>query len=271
MDRVLGVDVSDYQDPAKMDYVALKAQGFEFVIVKIGGSLWRAKHAAEHIRRAREAGFGVVIGYYWVDPTMMAQSQIDFVIALARELGVDAVALDDEQWWADWRKWDQANRGLIPRDRVPVIPGAKISAVCKAVAVGVAAAFRLLNYTAQWFVDRYSPQMVEWLDDFDQWMASYLRGAVRRVTWEQLAEIVGTVGDPYMPTGLLVTVRLKVRQFDSKLMVPGHDRLDLNVWRGDRASLYEWAGKTAEPVEDPVPADALERLWRYAERQGWQV
>lgn len=75
-----GLDVSAYQDPKAMDWAQLFSLGYSFVYVR-GVRMGRVLdvHAAEHVRRARAAGFDVGLYGFFV-PTEPVAQQLELMV-----------------------------------------------------------------------------------------------------------------------------------------------------------------------------------------------
>ena len=131
---VLGIDVSGYQDPDKVNYPALAAHGFKFVVVKLNEAL-----TDEHVSLAKAAGLEVG-GYGWHDPTLSASTQAAKIIAEVKRLALRFAGLDVEQDWSSWSAYWQFCAKKITRDQVPKLAPAQIAASAKSVMTTVAGA-----------------------------------------------------------------------------------------------------------------------------------
>lgn len=88
-DIVMGMDVSDWQDPADLDYRKLYRDALMRVcFVKVSeGSTWRSKHARTHIERAQRAGMLVGL-YHFARPDIVVRNgigQADILLDAQRE------------------------------------------------------------------------------------------------------------------------------------------------------------------------------------------
>ena len=84
MIRVNAVDLSEFQDPKKIDYQAMKDAGIETLIIRASVDLRLDHHAAEHIANAKKYGFNWHLYHYFYNDTNEAQ----FAVNAAKSLGL---------------------------------------------------------------------------------------------------------------------------------------------------------------------------------------
>jgi len=88
-DIVMGMDVSDWQDPADLDYRKLYSHArMRVCFVKASeGTTWKARHARSHITQASEAGMMVGL-YHFARPDIVVKNdvgQADVLLDAERE------------------------------------------------------------------------------------------------------------------------------------------------------------------------------------------
>ena len=239
MTVTLGMDVSRYQDPARLDYAARYAGGARFCFVKASQAV-PDPAAREHLERAAAAGLLCGL-YHFVEPQVPARQQIDLFLSTAARLPHwRMVALDVE-----------TTGGLPP---------AALSEALRALADGLKAALgtpalnRLVIYTRRGFLDAYCPQAWSWLPWFDLWLAQYpYAGPVLNLSWEELHA-------RWWPNAELGPSRRagfgwKFWQFQGgRFVLPGYPGgVDLDLFNGSEEELraYAWTGpeRLAAPQE----------------------
>lgn len=255
---IFGVDVSAWQE--KVDWQVLKAGGVDFALVKASqGSQQKDARFKQHLDGAQAAGLlsGV---YHWCDPTCRVENQINNFMSAVAGLSFDFCALDVEQYWCSWQEWSQhqITRKLTPRQ-------ISTSALDTATAIRERTGKPTLIYTRASFVSDYARPMLEWLSDWDLWLAFYPfdRGRVQ-LEWSALAPILQHLpGSPLLPEGCR---EWKFWQISGdKFVLPGcNSALDLDLFQGSLADLRAWCGLDAtSPVyQEPGLAEKVERLWQ---------
>ncbi len=246
MERVFIVDVSRYQRPELLDYALMRAGGVRMVIAKSSqGAYSKDPCFDEHIRRARLAGLDAG-AYHWVDPVYSAEANLANFERSIAGAPLEALALDHEQYWADWAEWRLAiqGKGKITK----ILPAGVISAcgerMARAISKGdFGRSYRLLNYTRQSFVRSWARPMVKWLKEYDLWPAHYPYSRAKvETTWEELAGRWFPRVKPLLPDGCK---DWRIWQISGdKFILPGSARkvLDVNVFNGDAAQYAAWVG-----------------------------
>ncbi|MEN6481689.1 MAG: glycoside hydrolase family 25 protein [Anaerolineaceae bacterium] len=255
---IFGVDVSTWQK--KVDWQVLKAGGVDFALVKASqGSQQKDARCEQHLRGAQAAGLlsGV---YHWCDPTCRVESQINNFMSAGAGLSFDFCALDVEQYWCSWQEWSQhqITHKLTPRQ-------ISTSARDTATAIRERTGKPTLIYTRASFVSDYARPMLEWLSDWDLWLAFYPfdRGRVQ-LEWAELTPILQHLpASPLLPEGCR---EWKFWQISGdKFVLPGcNSALDLNLFQGSLADLRAWCGLDTTPPANPEPGlnEKVERLWQ---------
>ncbi len=265
--RPWGIDISGWNIPAP-NYKELVNRGASFAFVKgsMGGGI--ATTAQQQVYELRNAGFKYVGVYHWADPihrTVDAQLQhIDRIIKATKP---DMIAVDNEQWWASWAAFWQFQRGDISAAAVPKLHPLHISNFGRKLTRRVKDTFGLptINYTANWFISTWSPQMRTWINEFDLWYALYPLGYARWQSWNEVYAVVNTAVST-LPSG---ATNWKFWQITDKKIFPGFSRVvSLNIYNGSHEDLERWIGKTGGeiPVVPPVPEPYFEV---YQNRRAW--
>ena len=84
MVQVNTVDLSEFQDPKKVDYQAMKNAGIETLIIRGSVDLRLDHHAAEHIANAKKYGFNWHLYHYFYNDA----NEADFAVKTAKSLGL---------------------------------------------------------------------------------------------------------------------------------------------------------------------------------------
>jgi GH25 family lysozyme M1 (1,4-beta-N-acetylmuramidase) len=247
MTTVLGIDVSGYQDPERVNYAELKAHGFGFVVVKLDQYL-----TEEHVTLARAAGLEVG-GYWWNDPNDAPSYQAGRVLAEVKRLGLRFAALDVEQFWSDWDAYWRYLRKEIALAELPKFAPANISANAQIVMALVKESITVpwLVYTAEWFIQGWAAPIANWIGNYQSWVAQYLHsGANEHMTWEALKALPGS--SSLRP---LAGSTPKIWQVSGSFIYPGRsqwDVYDTDLFLGGPNDLAAWL-KFPAPVPGFIP------------------
>lgn len=84
MIQVNTVDLSEFQDPKKVDYQAMKDAGIKNLIIRGSVDLRLDHHAAEHIANAKKYDFNWHLYHYFYNDT----NEAEFAVKAARSLGL---------------------------------------------------------------------------------------------------------------------------------------------------------------------------------------
>ncbi len=247
METVLGIDVSGYQDPEKVNYAELYAHGFRFAIVKLGQYL-----TEEHVTLARDAGLEVG-GYWWNDPLDAPGYQAHQILKEVQRLGLRFAGLDVEQFWKDWVAYWQWTRKEISLSEVPAFTPAEISENAHQVMQLVSGEITVpwLLYSAEWFLMNYAPPILYWLQNYDLWLAQYVTRQDNHVTWNQLqAMAMGGIIPPLPAVQPLAGKFPKIWQVSGSFVYPGRswwDCYDTDLFMGGPDDLQAWLGTSPQP------------------------
>jgi GH25 family lysozyme M1 (1,4-beta-N-acetylmuramidase) len=229
--KVKGIDVSGYQ--VNVPWKALiDNAGLGFAIVK-GDQMTATDN---HMFLAREAGVPIVGEYFWCDPTSDAGYLASWFANDIREHKPDFVWLDVEQYWASWTEYFDAIAGKIKWTDVKHLSSIVISNHAKKIADLLQVEFPNLVigiYSATWFTQTHSPDMVSWIAKYPLYWAHYFDGSLgkRVVTWEYLNN---TPPDPFtvlMPVG--TELEWDIWQYSSTMITPAqYANYDWAVYKG---------------------------------------
>ena len=147
--------------------------------------------------------------YHWDDPldSVSPTTQVNKILQIISPY-LDAqefIAVDVEQWWADWAKWNEWRKGYIPKSDVPMLSKAQISDsahnICEQLKTKTGK--KIVVYTRAWFVKEYAPDMLNWIGDYNSWYAQwpYNSGYVED-TWDEFLQAhLPSTQAPAFPTG----------------------------------------------------------------------
>jgi GH25 family lysozyme M1 (1,4-beta-N-acetylmuramidase) len=258
----LGVDVSSWQ--ATVHWEKLDENGVRFASIKASqGSYRQDPLGPSHLKAAQAAGMLCGV-YHWMDPGCAVNAQISNLEHRLKGLDYAFLALDVEQYWSDWGEWQ---KGSISKR----YPGKLISDCAQACADAMLSKFNkpVLIYTRASFVKEYAPQMVEWLPNWDLWLAHYPYHPGRiHLSWEQLKKhYVPSIPAPAVPEG---SKNWRFWQFSGdKFILPGEQSaLDLNFYHGSLQDLQAWLGQPQTPRSLSLE-EKLDALWQ-AHPEIWQ-
>lgn len=269
---MIGIDWGGY------DYDALKLEearsqaGIDLFISQLGGA-----GTPKLIPRAKQLGY-ITGGYYWNSALNSVQFQVDQFSKWLEATPCDIIVLDVEHWWKDWAQYWAAIQDTLPWAQVEKLPPQKIYDNAVMVYDGMKARWAgkyFLNYSAQWFVNGYSPQLATNFKTKPFWVAAYpdYGLAPYTETWQEIG--AGTMhayhvsGDqqvqdwsPTMPTGM---TDWALWQYSSRIKVPGeYYAYDWNYYPGTRHEFEVLAGLVPPlpPVEN-TDAEKLALLWNH--------
>lgn len=255
-------DMSHYQP--SVDFPFLKSKGQNYIIFKVGGSLWIDDKFYSHCNDALASDMHVG-GYYWNDPIENGTHQGEHFITAVKNEPLSFLEIDFEQWWADWAKWVLYRQGKLAGKDVPIVPSGKLLDVLKHQYDYVVANtdLNIVIYTATWFLNSYCPEAYEFLKNkYTHWADySYFDSIKHYETWEHLEEIV-PVGKPIphlptnYPTNKIVLFQCSGDKFIADGVWGNEERtklsgLDLNLWVNKDISIEEFSkegGNIVPPI-----------------------
>lgn len=246
MDRQIWIDGSRYQP--RLSYRMLAEGGVRGVIAKASqGSSLKDPMFYQHMYGAREAGMAFA-AYHWLDPMIEVQRQIDNFLDMALADGVDFLAVDVEQYWADWSEWGK-------KHITKFVPPHKISSAAYVMASALRqTATPVIVYTRTSFVRSYAWPMESWLYRYPLWLAAYPYTKTKvTTTWGELRETWLPKSEPVKPKNV---DRWTFWQFSGdKFILPGTygKVIDLNWFNGDDADYEFFLYNYNLPQPPPVP------------------
>jgi GH25 family lysozyme M1 (1,4-beta-N-acetylmuramidase) len=255
---IKGIDVSAYQ--INVPWAELMKHGLEFAVIK-GDQMTATDN---HFALARAAGVPLVGMYLWDDPIVAAQVQIDYFAKEIERVNPDFIAMDVEQWWANWQSYFDAIAGKVKWADVPKKSPAAISGHSFAVADGLRKKFpkkKIFIYSGTWFTNGYALPMLDWLGQFSLWWAHYFDGPLgtRQVTWEYLEDTPPQPFKVWMPNDKL---NWTIWQYSSTMITPAqYARYDWNAFAGTLDDLRALCGLSV-PVPVPEPLTIEQRVER---------
>jgi len=177
--------------PAQYDILA---SGTDGAIIRIGFGLTLDKSRIYHLEQFRDRGTAVA-GYYWCDPNWDRTRQIALIVETTKQLRLPSVFLDAETYWSDWAAYMKQDLATCYATRYlpdylnefyhDIYEGVKKGLEPEGIEVG--------NYSANWFIDRYAPDMKSWIYNKNYWYAGYLRYTNPK---EKIA-LINKLGEPF--------------------------------------------------------------------------
>jgi len=102
MERVLGIDVSHWQDnistPQRVDFAKAKAQGAQFVFIKASQATFRDRDIEINWQNAREAGL-LRGAYHFLVWEVAPETQADFFCSVIGDDPGELPPVADFEWW----------------------------------------------------------------------------------------------------------------------------------------------------------------------------
>jgi GH25 family lysozyme M1 (1,4-beta-N-acetylmuramidase) len=181
----LVIDDSHWQALIKGE--ELVSGGVRSVISKLSQDTYSDQMYRNHILETEAHGM-IPQAYHWGDPIGTMQTELDYIVKLFPTSEAKFLWVDVEQWWSNWTKWSQANRGEIPWSSVPKFSASALSKFYSDLMHGLKdVGFEIGGYSAAWVLDEYIPGSA-WLNDFPWWIAHYGRQpkVATTMSWETL-------------------------------------------------------------------------------------
>jgi len=166
------IDVSYYNNlsSAQWDLLAKVVDG---VIIRLSFGLSQDTMAQTHINNAKRVGLPFA-GYHWVDPTRDFNNQIDLIKSIVAKYGPASLFNDYEQYWSDWAAYMRQDLAAAYATRFsPSQLNSYFSKFHSSVTSGLN--IPVGSYSADWFINKYSPDMRNWVIKDNYWEARYLR------------------------------------------------------------------------------------------------
>ena len=165
----LGIDVSFYNED--INWQAVKAQGIDFAIIRVGGRTWRTgelyddSRTQEYLREARDAGLKIGV-YFYSTAVNGVEAVQEASVALSK---IDGISLDYPVFI------DMEYSGIYPEGRADDLSVAQRSEVIRAFCETVASSgYRPGVYSGQYFIQNNLDYSV--ISNYTIWLASYTSG-----------------------------------------------------------------------------------------------
>jgi GH25 family lysozyme M1 (1,4-beta-N-acetylmuramidase) len=190
-----------------IDAWSLSLGGVVGVISKLSDGSSEVDETAFEVEKAALA-MGLKNGvYHWTDPIENDAPQVTNAVVQINRLNKPpfVIAVDMEQWWADWAKWSASKKD--PSVVVPVLSPQRISVSNYYVAKQLQTYFPsvpVIIYTSAHFIEEFCPQAKEWLPEFGWWLPRWPNPPAQttKITWEDfIANRLPPMVDPVFPAG----------------------------------------------------------------------
>ena len=171
-DFKLIIDISYYNWLTKAQWDLLRPQ-IDGLIIRLSFGINLDVMAEAHVAKANELGLPF-IGYHWVDPNRSHTAQLATYLKAVDLFKPRGMYNDYEQYWSDWAAYMSQNYAEALRTKYSPSQINDFNlgwhvATSKALAIPVG------SYSADWFIDKYSPAMKEWVFNTNYWEARYLQ------------------------------------------------------------------------------------------------
>ena len=184
------------------------------VIIRLSYGVTEDTRADDHVENATRVGLPIA-GYHWTDPTWGMERQLERYAAVVAKFQPTSMFNDLEQYWTDWDAFNRQDYVAMYATRFTPYEINNFyrnfynaTRDLDIVTVG--------NYSAEWFMQRYAPQMREWVYTSNYWDAGYV---AENLNVYQPSEVRAYAENININYGF-------ARQFTSKLKVTG---LPLNL------------------------------------------
>ena len=191
-----------------IDPWALSLGGVAGVISKLSDGSSAVDQTAYEVEAAAIA-MGLKNGvYHWTDPIEDDAGQVSNAIAAINKLKKKpfVIAVDMEQWWSDWAKWQQWRNGLITQAEVPALSPQRISDSNYYVATklqGYYPGIPVIIYTSTYFILDHCLPALSWIGGFGLWIPRWPNPPAEntKTTWEDfIANRLPPMVDPVFPS-----------------------------------------------------------------------
>ena len=251
----LAIDISYYNalSPAQWDLLKSVVDG---VIIRLSYGLSYDSMAQRHVDSAKRVGLPFA-GYHWVDPTRDLNSQVNFYKSVVDKYHPASMFNDFEQYWTDWDAYMRQDLATAYESRLTDTQlnsyYSKFSdAADRKITIPVG------NYSADWFINKYSPSMGKWVTKTNYWEARYFR-YYDRAWWSSKQEEMGSDFEIKNVKELAKQAQIVKgigRQFESYMEVKGLKanigyHLDWNVFTEEGFSRM-FAVESGE-IQEPEP------------------
>ena len=267
--KIVG-DYSYYNEltPAQWD---VQAKVLDGVIIRLGFGLSIDNMANAHIEQAKRLGIPYV-GYWWADPTRQIPDILQVISRAVDIFQPAGLYLDAEQYWRDWGAYMRqdlvaAYATRFTPSQLNIFYSNFYNQTKSALKIPVG------NYSADWFVNKYAPDMAKWIYTSPHyWEARYAR-YYNQSYWSTVTKRFPLeISEIPKIADMLPIVRGGARQFESYVEIKG-----LSLWHGwhqdwnrfTDESFYTMFGQPGtqpptppEPEPDPDPVGIFHKVVR---------
>jgi hypothetical protein len=249
------IDISRYQQ--RLDVQELQAGGVKHVIIKAGGGITVDPMYHNHAENCLANNMPISI-YYWADPTIALEAQIQILLGETEIYPVSHIWVDIEQWWSVWADWYKALQNKLAWQFVARFRPDKLNDFYFNFMERLAASAKgpVGIYTSYGFVTSYAPKMSKWLANYDIWVAHFSKVVPKGETmaWEHFMKLYAPEFPPLLPPGANPD-RIVGHQFTGdRIRLPGMYSLSTDeVLSGADVSVFnsEWLENiTLQPSSD---------------------
>jgi len=265
---MLVIDVSHWQPDITWPTLAEAGVGAAIIKATQGNYILDAKLEA-HVAGAKSVGMAAGC-YMWNDPLVSATAQADFFWNNVNLKPFDFLAIDVEQWWADWAKWSAWNRDRT-RPLPPQLSAQRITESALTV-LGILKGRTekpVIMYTRATFMQQYAPALIAKTNTMQMWWAQWPYAGGRVITsWEAFLENWLPVATaPRFPNNWAGSRNWSFWQFSGdKFVLPGFggDAAELDFFNGTKEQFQDWlVGITPPPPPPPFKPGLYTTLaWR---------
>jgi hypothetical protein len=199
---VIVVDISRYQQ--RIDLQELQTGGVKHVIIKAGGGVTVDAMYHRHAEKCLANNMPVSI-YYWADPTIAPDAQVQILLEEAEIYPISHIWVDIEQWWSVWADWYKALQNKLAWSAVARFRPEKLNDFYFNFVEKLKAGSKkpVGIYTSYGFVTSYAPTMSKWLANYDIWVAHFSKVVPKgeTMTWQRFMKLYAPNFSPLLPPG----------------------------------------------------------------------
>lgn len=178
MARKWFIDVSHWNPLSEAQYVKLMQEGCGGVCIKAGqGILPPSTSLVTHATLADKLKLPKAL-YYWADPIVPADKQVDLFVAQAIKHNPKWLAVDIEQYWSDWDAW----RKIVVEKQPGILPQLSSDQILKhsrqfLQKLRLKTKLPIIVYSATWFINSYCRPLTAVIEEFADgfWNAAYVK------------------------------------------------------------------------------------------------
>jgi len=241
------IDLSTWQVLTPVQWATMVANGLSGVIIRASQSnAFVDNRLDEHVGHARfhNLPFGL---YQWIDPTRSPSAQADFFLALVDKYQPAFTVADFEQYWASWAEW--YNKVVLHQDvQLTVLRAGAIFTNAQAYISYMVTRLKIpfVAYSGAWYINGFCPQLVDLLNNYPYWNASYVSWNKASMTVAEFDAFIANLapGPTFLPRG---GTRWDMWQISSHLPLPGLPALDIDLVKDDAVFNQLFGGQGGPP------------------------